>query len=355
MLCLSVRPVSSYRSSGATSRRAFTLVELLVVIAIIGVLVGLLLPAVQAAREAARRMSCSNNMKQIGLGLHNYASAYRGQFPNAGYPGIGYINDYSPMAKLLPFLEQQNLVELVDFSIQMGHPGKDDLPVELHEAAGKAVPSFLCPSDPEQATHILSMPSGAEVAIAGTNYGMNHGSGMDNVFHPSQAEPDGLCWSNARIRFASILDGTSNTLVFAETIRGPGGSAADLPNNLVTSQLYRSSPSNGISDSILAAADNHDFDTVFADASSWNGQRHAYWLRGCVPDGPLVNGRMGPNSRVPDFSYRSSKINSARSNHTGGAMTTFADGSVHFITDSVDIEVWHALWTRSGREVAGAY
>lgn len=327
-------------------RRAFTLVELLVVIAIIGVLVGLLLPAVQAAREAARRMSCSNNLKQIGLGLHNYASAYGEQFPNAGYDGVDYLNDYSPQAKLLPFLEQQNLLELVDFDIQMGHPGRDDLPDALHEAAATAVPAFLCPSDPESPTHVLTMPSGAEITIAGTNYGMNHGSGMDGVFHAGR-EGDGLCWANARIRFASIIDGTSNTLVFAETLRGPGGDATALPNNPLTMQSYRSSenPSN-----FLAEIDTDDADTVYAGTTSWNGARHEYWLRGTVPNGPLMIGRMTPNSRVPDFSFRSAKINSARSHHAGGAMTAFADGSVHFVTDSIDREVWHASWTRMGHE-----
>ncbi|QDT11960.1 DUF1559 domain-containing protein [Planctomycetes bacterium K23_9] len=328
-------------------RPGFTLVELLVVIAIIGILVGLLLPAVQSAREAARRMSCSNNMRQIGLALHNYASAYKEQFPNAGYDGIGYLNDYSPQAKLLPFLEQQNLSNLIDFDIQMGHPAKADLPTALHEAAATIVPTFLCPSDPESANHSLTLPSGAEIQIAGTNYGMNHGSGMDGSFHPVYAG-DGLCWANARIRFASILDGTSNTLVFAETIRGPGSEMANLPNNLATSQSYRSTQ---IPSDYLAQIDSDDYESIFAATSTWNGARHEYWLRGTVPSGPLLVGRLPPNSRVPDFNYRSSKINSARSRHTGGAMAVFADGSVHFVTDSIDREVWHASWTRHGNEV----
>ncbi|QEG01331.1 hypothetical protein Mal15_54070 [Stieleria maiorica] len=341
------RPGATPSRTSRRRREAFTLVELLVVIAIIGILVGLLLPAVQAAREAARRMSCSNNMKQIGLGLQNYASTYKGRFPNAGYNGIRYLNDYSPQAKLLPFLEQQNLINLIDFDIQMGHPGRDDLPQKLHEAARTVVPTFLCPSDPEAPTHMLTMPSGAEIPIAGTNYGMNHGSGMDGNFHPVY-EGDGLCWANAEIRFASILDGTSNTLVFAETIRGPGGNMSVLPNNRITSQSYRTAMNPS---SYLDEIDSDDFDTIFNATTDWDGGRHEYWLRGTVPNGPLVIGRMPPNSRVPDFTYRSSKINSARSHHTGGVMAVFADGSVHFITDSIDREIWHATWTRKGNEV----
>lgn len=116
------------RAFGFRARhRAFTLVEVLVVIAIIGILIAMLLPAVQAAREAARRMQCSNNLRQMGLATHNYSATYN-MLPNAGWPGTVYPIDYSPLAKLLPFCEQSNLQDLIDFSINMGHAGRDDLP-----------------------------------------------------------------------------------------------------------------------------------------------------------------------------------------------------------------------------------
>ncbi|OYP39192.1 DUF1559 domain-containing protein [Rhodopirellula sp. MGV] len=335
-------------ADASRSRPGFTLVELLVVIAIIGILVGLLLPAVQAAREAARRMSCSNNLKQVGLALHNYASTYREHFPNAGFDGIGYPNDYSPMAKLLPYLEKADVANLIDFSVQLGHP-RFDLPDALHEAAGKAIPTYLCPSDPEPATHTIEMPSGAPLTIAGTNYGMNHGSGMDKMFHPSFGASDGLCWVNAKIRFASLLDGTTHTIAFGETIRGPGGTLTDLAENRNTTQRYRASANTD--DTLLAALDAKDTDYVFAQSTGWNGGRHLYWLRGCDPNGPLLCGRMGPNSPVPDIANRSAKINSVRSYHPGGGMVCLADGSVQFVTDSVDINLWHASWTRHGNEV----
>ncbi|MCD0459181.1 DUF1559 domain-containing protein [Roseiconus lacunae] len=349
IVCQSNSGTPAVPSCRRRQRHGFTLVELLVVIAIIGILVGLLLPAVQAAREAARRMSCSNNMKQIGLALHNYASVYRERFPNAGYawPG-GYPNDYSPMAKLLPFLEQQALTDLIDFDLYLGHPAIADIPEGLHEAAGTAVPSYLCPSDPESPTHIMTMPSGADLVIAGTNYAMNQGSGMDEVFHPSFDEADGLCWVGAKTRFASILDGTTHTLAFAESLRGPSGSPTTLAKNSNTTQVYRAALSADAA--TLTLLDNNDLEGLWPTIPSWNGNRLSFWLRGCSPDGPIMNGRLTPNATVPDTVRGSSKVTAARSHHTGGVTVGLCDGSVQFLTDSIDREVYHALWTRHGKE-----
>ncbi|OYP34217.1 DUF1559 domain-containing protein [Rhodopirellula sp. MGV] len=329
--------------------RGFTLVELLVVIAIIGILVGLLLPAVQAAREAARRMSCGNNMKQIGLALHNYASVYRERFPNAGYawPG-GYPNDYSPMAKLLPFLEQVALTDLIDFNLYLGHPAIADIPEGLREAAGTAVPTYLCPSDPESPTHMTTMPSGESLTIAGSNYAMNQGSGMDGVFHPSFDEADGLCWVGAKIRFASVLDGTTHTLAFAESLRGPSGTMAELGRNKNTTQLYRAAMAADAPTLVLL--DNKDLEGLWPTIPEWNGNRLSFWLRGCSPDGPIMNGRLTPNAIVPDLVRGSSKVTAARSHHPGGVTVGLCDGSVQFVTDSIDRDVWHAVWTRHGSE-----
>jgi len=130
------------------NRPAFTLIELLVVIAIIAVLIALLLPAVQAAREAARRMQCSNNLKQLGLAMHNYMSAWGETIPNAGSRvGTGFPNDHSPLARLLPYLEQNNLHNLINFDIQMGFPTVVEFPIELRTVASTTIGPFLCPSD----------------------------------------------------------------------------------------------------------------------------------------------------------------------------------------------------------------
>ncbi|HOM18714.1 MAG TPA: DUF1559 domain-containing protein [Thermoguttaceae bacterium] len=328
--------------------RGFTLVELLVVILIIGILVALLLPAVQAAREAARRTQCANNLKQIGLAVHNYVDRSRGMLPNAGWSVPGnYPNDYSPLAKILPYCEQAHLQDLIDFRITLGHPGRDDLPVALQTAASKVVPLFLCPSDPEPAVHQLTMPSGAAIPVAGTNYAMNQGSGMDGIFHPAFGASDGLCWVDAQVKLESIRDGTSNTLAFTESIRGPGGTKAI--TDTVNPRVYRlQAPTNS---TVLAAADVEDWDTVFSYGSGWDGNRLTYWLRGCVPGGPVMNGRFPPNFKIPDLTGGSAKVTAARSWHAKGVNALFCDGAVHFIDDSISLRVWRALWTRAGGEV----
>ncbi|WDQ17249.1 DUF1559 domain-containing protein [Rhodopirellula sp. P2] len=328
----------------------FTLVELLVVIAIIGVLVGLLLPAVQAAREAARSMQCSNNLKQIGLATHNYASTYSGAFPNNGFSGPTYPNDFSAHAKLLPFLEQAQLQDLINFSIPMGHPATQDLPVELREAAQTRVQAYECPSDIGAELHSLTMPSGASIQIAGTSYSMNQGSGQDGVFHPGNGTPsDGMCWVNAKLKFRDILDGTSHTILFAETTIGSGIDVATVTPKM-DFRTHRASVSS-IAATVLDAASQNQYAGVEAVTNSWDGSRNHYWLRGSVPDGAVMNGFLTPNSLIPDLSYRSSKITGPRSYHTGFVKVLMADGSVQNVTDSVEQELWRASWTRMGREV----
>ena len=333
-------------------RPAFTLVELLVVIAIIGILIALLLPAVQAAREAARRMSCANNLKQIGLAMHNYADTYREVLPNAGWTGIGYPNDYSPLAKLLPFAEQANLQDLIDFSINMGHPGKTDLPAALQPAAGTVVPMFLCPSDGEQPLHDTTLPSGTIIPVAGTNYAMNQGSGLDGAYHPGFADADGLCWVNANVKLAWITDGTTNTLAFTESLRGPcPDNAPDLaPTPDV--QVYRGSIGDySLFPTLPDLADSGGLDAVLPNITGWNGSRLSFWLRGSSPTGPVMNGLLTPNHDAPDFVFKSAKITGARSRHPGGVNACFADGSVDFISETVERDTWHAMWTRAGGEV----
>ncbi|MCO8125122.1 DUF1559 domain-containing protein [Stieleria sp. TO1_6] len=346
--------VAGHRQSGLNrTRNAFTLVELLVVIAIIGILVGLLLPAVQAAREAARSIQCSNNLKQLGLGLHNYASTYKGKFPNNGYswPG-GYPSDYSPLAKVLPFLEQAALQDLIDFNIYMGHPALADLPEKLHQAASTRVPAYECPSDVGAEIHMLEMPSGASIPIAGSSYSMNQGSGKDGVFHPGNGtKSDGLCWIGAKVGFRDILDGVSNTILFAETTIGIG---LDVP---VTSPIKAMDPhgfrasSSTVDMTVAELGQSGGFDSISSYVTAWNGNRNHYWLRGSVPNGPVMNGWLPPNSPVPDLTRGSSKITAARSYHTGLAKVCIADGSVRNVTDSIDAEVWHASWTRHGQEI----
>src|SRR5690606_14291563 len=131
----------------------------------------------------------------------------------------GYPNDYSPLAKVLPFIEQGNLQNLIDFSFYLGHP-RFGLPPEVHHIVQHPVPTFFCPSAPGDPTHSLDL-GGTTLEVAGSCYGINAGSGEDGQFHPSLGENNGLCWVNAKIRFASIIDGTTNTLLWTESPIGP--------------------------------------------------------------------------------------------------------------------------------------
>ncbi|QDV59421.1 DUF1559 domain-containing protein [Rosistilla oblonga] len=329
----------------------FTLVELLVVIAIIGILVGLLLPAVQAAREAARRMQCGNNMKQLGLALHNYASTYNEAFPNNGwsYTG-GYPADFSPFAKLLAYVEQENLQNLIDFDIYMGHPAIADLPLELRAAAATRVPTFECPSDVGADLHSMTLPSGTVIDVAGTSYAMNQGSGMDGAFHPGNGTPsNGLCWIGSKIKFRDVIDGTSNTIAFAETTIGVGTDIAS-PTPIQDVRQYRANTST-VDVATVNLANSSGLSGVQGSITSWRGDRNHYWLRGSVPSGPVMNGSLTPNSEVPDMVVGSSKMTAARSYHPGVAVVCLVDGSVRNVSDTIDLNAWHASWTRGGGEV----
>jgi prepilin-type N-terminal cleavage/methylation domain-containing protein/prepilin-type processing-associated H-X9-DG protein len=338
-------------------KNAFTLVELLVVITIIGILIALLLPAVQGTREAARRMQCSNSLRQLGLAMQSYVTACE-QLPNAGWlapnpvpTGMNsYLSDYSPLAKLLPYCEQANLQDLINFKVYMGHVGKDDLPIELRPAAATVVSVFLCPSDSEKPIHDIKLPKGTAIPVAGTNYAMNSGDGMDpyNGTYGFMANPNnGLCYVSAKLTLTDIKDGTSHTIAFTESLRGP---CDTLPKTSTPDmQVYRAQASTTVPS--VDAVDAGGIGVLLSSATGWDGSRLSYWLRGCVPGGPSLNGRFTPNSPIPDMTGGSAKVTAARSRHPGGVNVGFCDGSVRFVNDSIDRTAWHALWTRAGGEI----
>jgi prepilin-type N-terminal cleavage/methylation domain-containing protein/prepilin-type processing-associated H-X9-DG protein len=327
--------------------RGFTLVELLVVIAIIGILAALLMPAIQASREAGRRASCSNNLRQIGLAMQSHISAL-GVLPNCGRKAMQ--TDYSPLAQLLSYFEQESIRKLIDFNIDMGHTGTTDLPESLRPAAATAVPIFLCPSDGENPIHDSKQPSGLIIQVAGSNYAMNGGSCMDGKTAIA-GETDGVCYCGAKIRPKDIRDGTTNTLAFAETLIGTGLSlnASEYPNI----QKYRAKLSSaGVLISTAVTADNGGLEAMLPSVQSWDGTRSTFWLRGYPPGGPVINGRFTPNSPIPDLVAQSGRVTAARGRHRGGVNACFCDGGVRFVNDAVDSAVWHALWTRAGRDIA---
>ncbi len=201
--------MKSASRSRVKNQKGFTLVELLVVIAIIGILVGLLLPAVQMAREAARRIQCSNNLKQIGLAMHNYVSAINKIPPSSCInPAITTNGSWSVHGRLMPYLEQANLYNQIDLSVSWSN-----YPVISHFR----VPAYACPSDPKES---IERDTGATGSTSGiflfpTTYGFNVGGWF--VYNPvNNTGGEGVTYPNSRLGIESITDGTSNTLFASE-------------------------------------------------------------------------------------------------------------------------------------------
>jgi prepilin-type N-terminal cleavage/methylation domain-containing protein len=302
------------QTAGSRRRVAFTLVELLVVIAIIGILVGLLLPAVQAAREAARRMSCQNNLHQIGVATHNYHAAFN-RFPSGWIasndhdePGWGWA------VALLPYLEQTNVTRMID----------NRLPIEIaeHEAVRlHSIANFMCPSD-----------TGPAIFMIGSGHGHddhdddhwddddhNHGSGnvdegLEPLFpiaksnycgvfgtfdiHDNPYRGDGVFFGNSFVRIGDIRDGSSNTLMVGERTSRLGGS-------IWHGVIHEANMAEA---RILGVADH-------------------------VPNDPI--------GHFEDFS----------SFHNGVTGFALGDGSVRHLTNNMDLRVYQALSTRNGNEV----
>jgi prepilin-type N-terminal cleavage/methylation domain-containing protein/prepilin-type processing-associated H-X9-DG protein len=360
-----VRHCRPQRSAGG-----FTLVELLVVIAIIGILVGLLLPAVQAAREAARRMSCSNNFKQIGLALHNYHSAYKnlptqsggtyfkGSNGFVGAPTIQHNNRFrlSWLVGLTPFMEQQGLWDSIANPIDADGDGVLDFPANGPEPWHTAyqpwltqIPGLRCPSDPG-----VSPPG-----IGRTNYAANIGDSTDwvnwgywrwqnntwNQGHIANANASnrGFFYNRRAMKFRDMLDGLSNTVAAAEIATGLG-------DRDVRTDPYFGIGWNAIHDNPSACQDANLIDPErprFWDQSVGNtanpGLRSDGWKRGfrwsdSVPTYTSVTTMLGPNREVciggaGDFD---TGVLPPSSRHQGGVHVLMGDGAVVFITDSIE-------------------
>ncbi len=357
-------------------RRGFTLVELLVVIAIIGVLVGLLLPAVQAAREAARRMSCSNNFRQLGLAMHNYESSYK-VLPRAGQLDA----DFSVQARILPYIEQSGLYDELNFDLPAfsgNFSGKIPHP-KLASSFAKPVPTFLCPSDPGASVTFTTVGT-QSFSFGGLNYLASYGSARDHHYD-FQWVTDGPFCAVRGLSFNHILDGLSNTVLMSETVRSEGPDQT-LPAGTLPARPYRMTL-NGSSGVSSAAGTTQGMTATgapwaaYVDASGkianadvtsfWNtftgwrggsspairGRGMSWAFTGAINS--MTNGYLSPNSPVPDIVTHWTGYFAPRSYHTGGAMLLFADGSIHFLSDSTDLQLHRDLHSCNGREVLGAF
>lgn len=319
-------------------RRAFTLIELLVVIAIIGVLIGLLLPAVQKVREAASRMKCQNNLRQFGVALNAYHDV-AGAFPGTRDP---FPLAFSAHTYLLQSLEQNNVFKLIDF----GANGATSTYKGTNAAAAASpVPIFSCPSD------IGSVMGGngatPGVVFGGTNYVSCVGTGASSsgVINGDYVSGDGVFLLTHPIRIADILDGTSTTAAFSESVYG-NGSAALTPGPAGADPLALAVSLSG------SAMDP----ATCASTNTYTGQRGDRWINGGYLS-TAYNHFTTPNSKTLDCLNSSNNfgLKTARSRHSGGVNLLACDGSVRFVTNTITLQIWQALATRAGSEVVGSY
>ena len=319
-----------------TRRRGFTLIELLVVIAIIAVLVALLLPAVQQAREAARRTQCKSHLKQIGIALHNYHDV-SGSFPpflihRTGNPSrIGDVDKGANwLVSLLPHVDQGALFNEWDF----------DVPANQNDGRSRELPIYKCPSDPQSDGNHCSYAGGK---WARGNYGMNVSPCSFGVRGGSNRD-GGIGGANQIVRMRDVKDGTSKTVAVDELRAG-----------LNPHDLRGSWAMPGLSAGTAA---------MFNDASAPNSKEpNSDDMENCAVAGLAGN----PTSGMGCFDGPTTSQMTARSLHRGGLHLLFVDGSVRFVSDSIDFKrnqvgcgakprgIWQAIHTRGGDEVVGEF
>jgi prepilin-type N-terminal cleavage/methylation domain-containing protein/prepilin-type processing-associated H-X9-DG protein len=346
--------------SPTSRRRGFTLIELLVVIAIIAVLIALLLPAVQAAREAARRMQCTNNLKQIGIALQNYHDVFsvlpfgKGNNYMDVYMNAPTWARWSVHSQILPYIEQKPVFDSINFAStpevpNMGAMGTGFMPAYADPllanltACSITINAFLCPSE----------STGTNIR-AGNNYFSNEGTWLCDACEqtPSMMNPgvfpQGPFYNRSYVRLASMSDGTSQTAFFSEKRRG-GGS----PDRKTDMFMMNNATSLAQTYQFCTNLDM----TMAMPLTSMIGASWAIGDMTCT----TYNHVSTPNTRtcagmgsgmMPSMSMVDMAVQlPPSSNHSGGVNVMFGDGSVRFMKDSTNLVVWRGLSTRNGGEV----
>ncbi|MEM9645076.1 MAG: DUF1559 domain-containing protein [Planctomycetota bacterium] len=324
---------------------AFTLVELLVVIAIIGILVGLLLPAVQQAREAARRIQCSNRLKQLALAYHNYQSAFR-KFPPSAILDLSVTStanngSWGVHGRILPYLEQGNVYDKVDVTEAWDAQSAID---------GLKIPTFACPSDP--GSDVVRTFSDGRPSLYPTTYGFNFGRWF--VYDPETRKGgDGMFYPNSFLSFRDCLDGTTNTLLVSEV------------------KAWTPYQRNGGPSTTTMPSTQEEAEAIIASGAQFKNTGHTEWPDGRVhhtgftvalaPNSDAVLNHGNETFEQADFSsWQEGKNGSAgnptyaiitsRSFHQGLVNVALVDGSVQSISESIDLDIWHAMGTRNQRD-----
>jgi len=335
------------------SRRGFTLIELLVVIAIIGVLIALLLPAVQAAREAARRSQCVNNLKQIGLALHNYVSSHDslppgGEVFSNEYPAFGWTpgpQNFSMNVRILPYMEQTQAFNSVNFAVSaiwnVGNASVVDGKAINFTIRHTKIASLVCPSDTND-------PGTADPQLPAVSYHNNAGSNRYNNNWRStgptyyQGHDGGL----EQVRnFASIQDGLSNTAMYSEYVKGKGLMLQDglhmtyaIPNGVTT--IAQGDPDADYQLALLCQA---------TTSRQWDFKGEVWTMHDAARGGAYMH--IQPPNRKSCNAAGYDTITTASSYHPGGVNLLLMDGSVKFAKNGIAIRTWIALGTIANGEL----
>jgi len=334
-------------------RRGFTLIELLVVIAIIGVLVALLLPAVRAAREAARRSQCTNNLKQIGIAIHNYHSSNEslppgGEVYSNEYPQYGWTagpQNFSMKVRLLPYMEQTNAYNATNFAVSaiwgVGNPACIDGYYINQTLRRTRIASFACPSDGNE-------PGTDDPQLPGNSYPNNQGlNRYNNGWRSSgptyfQGHDGGLQQTRT---FNSITDGLSNTAMFSEWVRGQGLMLRDGLNMTYIVDSFPTNFPDGDPQANIKLAQLCQASTT----RSWDYKGEVWTMHDSGRGGGYYH-IQPPNRKACNAAGYDTAVG-ASSQHPGGINVLMLDGSVKFIKSGIDIRTWHALGTYNFGEV----